>query len=220
MTGVGKRTEGRDAADLHALRVINASGHMTSLGGSTLSAGVVEAMRRAAGTYCDMERLHDWAAETIVRATGADAALVVASAAAGIALSVAAVIVGNDPRRARQLPTAEEGERRIVIQAGHLIDFGAEVAHMIRLGGGSVVAVGSVNRVDRLEFEAVMRSRPAGCVFVQSHHAVVVHLREWTPPVFTRDHRMGEGILAFDPRPLSDADADVVVTAVEAFFRA
>ncbi len=377
MTGVGKRTQDRDAANLSALRVINASGHMTSLGGSTLSAGVVEAMRRAAEVYCDMERLHDWAAETIVRATGADAAFVVASAAAGIALSVAGVIVGNDPRRVRQLPAVPEGERRIMIQAGHLIDFGAEIAQMIRLGGGSPLAVGSVNRVDRLEFEAVMRTRPAGFVFVQSHHAVqrgmlsledcvdvarasgvpvivdaaaeedlrryvargadlviysgskafagptsgivcgrrdlvdgvraqhrgigramkigkeaiaglvqaldeysaadrqagrareravvtrfvaafgrlpgvevravpdevrpdieraeirfsgedgraqarqlVVHLRGWTPPVFTRDHRMGEGILAFDPRPLTDAEADVVVAAVEAFFRA
>jgi len=377
MTGVGKRTQDRDAANLYAPRVINASGHMTSLGGSTLSAGVVEAMRRAAEVYFDMERLHDWAAETIVRATGADAAFVVASAAAGIALSVAAVIVGNDPRRVRQLPAVEGGERRIAIQGGHLIDFGAEVAQMIRLGGGSVLAVGSLNRMDRLEFEAVMRTRPAGFVFVQSHHAVqrgmlslgdcvdvarasgvpvivdaaaeedlrryiargadlviysgskafagptsgivcgrrdlvdgvraqhrgigramkigkeaiaglvqaldeyaaadrqavrvreravvtrfvaafgrlpgvevravrdevrpdieraeirfsgedaraqarrlVVHLRGWTPPVFTRDHRMGEGILAFDPRPLSDAEADVVVAAVEAFFRA
>ena len=377
MTGVGKRTQDRDAANLYAPRVINASGHMTSLGGSTLSAGVVEAMRRAAEVYCDMERLHDWAAETIVRATGADAAFVVASAAAGIALSVAAVIVGNDPRRVRQLPAVEGGERRIAIQGGHLIDFGAEVAQMIRLGGGSVLAVGSLNRMDRLEFEAVMRTRPAGFVFVQSHHAVqrgmlslgdcvdvarasgvpvivdaaaeedlrryiargadlviysgskafagptsgivcgrrdlvdgvraqhrgigramkigkeaiaglvqaldeyaaadrqavrvreravvtrfvaafgrlpgvevravrdevrpdieraeirfsgeearaqasrlVVHVRGWTPPVFRRDHRMGEGILAFDLRPLADAEADVVVTAVEAFFRA
>jgi hypothetical protein len=31
---------------------------------------------------------------------------------------------------------------------------------------------------------------------------------------------VGEGILALDPRPLSDADVDVVIAAVEAFFRA
>jgi D-glucosaminate-6-phosphate ammonia-lyase len=162
----------RAAVDPGQLRVINASGHMTALGGSTLSSGVTEAMRRIACVYCDMERLREWAAQAIADATGAEAAVVVGSASAGIALSVASTIVGADIRRVRQLPAIDEGERRIAIQTGHLVDFGAEIAQMIRLGGGLVLPVGSVNRVDRQEFEAVMRTRPAGFVFVQSHHAV------------------------------------------------
>ncbi|HLW60360.1 MAG TPA: SelA-like pyridoxal phosphate-dependent enzyme [bacterium] len=173
---MGRRTAKRpphlEAVDIFSHRVINASGHMTSLGGSTLSAGVVEAMRRAAGQYCDMERLHDDAAAAIAEATGAAAALIVGSASAGIALGVAASIVGADPRRVRQVPFVEEGERRVVIQTGHLVDFGAQIAQMIRLGGGVVHAVGAVNRTDRRELEAVVRTHPAALVYVQSHHAV------------------------------------------------
>src|SRR5262249_55506646 len=30
---------------------------------------------------------------------------------------------------------------------------------------------------------------------------LVAHLRGWAPPVWTRDHRLGEGIVVFDPRP-------------------
>jgi D-glucosaminate-6-phosphate ammonia-lyase len=363
-----------NGVDLNAFRVINASGRMTALGGCTLSCGVLDAMRRAAGSYCEMERLHGWAAERIAELAGAEAARVVASASAGIVLSVAAVIAGTDPLRIRALPDARDVEARIAIQGGHLVDFGAEIAQMIRLGGGCVVAVGSVNRVDRRDLDALLRTRPAGLVFVQSHHAVqkgmlsleacvdaahantvpvivdaaaesdlerfvrlgadlvvysgskdllgptggivvgrrafvnavhaqshgigramkvsketiagivraldehaardpaarraeehrmvmrfvdtlgalpgvtatvvreslrpeieraevrfhgadagdraarlVSHLRGWQPPIWTRDHRLTEGIVAFDPRPLSPADADVIDAALRAF---
>lgn len=364
-------------SNLPPLRVVNASGRMTALGGCTLSARVLEAMRHAAGAHYDMERLHAWAGERIAALAGAEAARVVGSASAGIVLAVAATIAGTDRLRIRALPDVQDAEARIAIQAGHLVDFGAEIAQMIRLGGGRVVSVGSVNRVDRRDLEAVLRSRPAGFVFVQSHHAaqkgmltldacvhlahanavpvivdaaaesdlqrfvrigadlvvysgskdllgptsgivlgrralvdavsaqtdgvgramkvgkesivgivaaleeratqdaaprraeehaivtrlvdalrtlpgatahavrddlrpeieraeirfhgtgareraarLVAHLRAWAPPIWTRDHRLVEGIIAFDPRPLSRDDADVIDGALRAFDRA
>lgn len=158
--------------DPREFRVINASGRMTALGGCTLSAAVLDAMERAAGSYFEMERLHTWASAQLAEFAGAEDARVVGSASAGIVLSVAAVVAGTDPVRIRALPHAGEAESRIAIQAGHLIDFGAEIAQMIRLGGGSVVPVGSINQVHRRDLDAVLRTRPAGFVFVQSHHAV------------------------------------------------
>jgi len=158
--------------DVSRFRVINASGRMTALGGSPLSAAVLDAMAAAAGMPLELERLHAWAGERVAALAGAEAARVVGSGAAGIALSVAAVIAGSDPRRIRALPDVPEGERRIVIQAGHLVDFGAEIAQVIRLGGGVVASVGAVNRVDAGDLEALLRTRPAGFVYVQSHHAV------------------------------------------------
>jgi len=362
--------------DIGRFRVINASGRMTALGGATLSASVLDAMAGAAGMHLDLERLHAWAGERVAALAGAEAARVVGSGAAGIALSVAAAIAGTDPLRIRALPDLAEGECRIAIQAGHVVDFGAEIAQVIRLGGGVVASVGAVNRVDARDLEALLRTRPAGFVYVQSHHAVqkgmvplsacveiahgcgvpvivdaaaehdlqryvrlgadlvvysgakdfegptsgivcgrrtlvdavsaqsrgigramkvskeaivglvqaledhrgadragrraedhaivgrlvealravsgataeavsddlrpeieraeirfpggdgaaragrlITHLRAWTPPIWTRDHRGAEGIVAFDPRPLSAAEADVIVDAIRRFAR-
>jgi len=360
--------------DLRQFQVINASGRMTVLGGCTLSAGVLDAMRLAAESHYDMERLHRWAGERIAARAGTEAARVVGSAASGIVLAVAAVVAGSDPVRVRALPDPLDAEARIVIQTGHLVDFGAEIGQMVRLGGGRVVSVGSVNRVDRRDLDAMMRTRPAGCLFVWSHHAVqkgmlslancveaahqfgvpvivdaaaeddlaqftgmgadlaiysgskdlrgptagvvvgrrrlvdavaaqsrgigramkvskeaiagvvkaiqdqtvrdsaadrlvqqqivarlldslralrgataaavfedlrphieraqiqfsgpdardraarlVAHLREWMPPIWTRDHRLGEGIVVFDPRPLSPTEAETIAAALQAF---
>lgn len=158
--------------DPREFRVINASGRMTALGGCTLSPAVLDAMEQAAGSYFDMERLHSWASARIAELAAAEDARVVASAAAGIVLSVAAAVAGTDPARVRALPDAGGLEFRIAIQAGHLVDFGAQIAQMIRLGGGSVVPVGAVNHAHRRDLEAVLRTRPAGFVYVQSHHAV------------------------------------------------
>ncbi|HYM70138.1 MAG TPA: hypothetical protein VEZ44_11115 [bacterium] len=36
----------------------------------------------------------------------------------------------------------------------------------------------------------------------------------WTPPIWTRDHRLAEGIVAFDPRPLSPAAVPVIEAAL------
>jgi D-glucosaminate-6-phosphate ammonia-lyase len=157
------------ALDLSQFRVINASGRMTALGGTTLSVRVAEAMVRASSFHFDMERLLEWAGQRIAEITDTEAATVVASASAGIVLSVAAVIAGTDPLRTKELPCSG-GERRIVVQQGHLIDFGAEIAQMVRLGGGIVAPIGSVNRVESQDLEAILKTRPAALLYVQSHH--------------------------------------------------
>lgn len=153
--------------------VINASGKMTNLGGSVLSPSVAEAMRLASQNHVDMDELLVRAGSLVAEATGAEAAWITTGAAAGIALSVAAILAGTDPQRIALLPDASFTARRaIVLQAGHLVNFGAPVTQMIRLGGGIPVIVGAVNATSRDQVDAAIGGDAAGLFFVQSHHAV------------------------------------------------
>lgn len=153
--------------------VINASGKMTNLGGSVLSAGVAEAMRQASQHHVDLEELMARAGALVAEATGAEAAWLTTGAAAGIALSVASVIAGTDPHWISLLPDASFTVRReILLQAGHQVNFGAPVTQMIRLGGGIPVVLGAVNGTSRTQVASAIGPNTAALLFVQSHHAI------------------------------------------------
>ncbi len=152
--------------------VINASGRMTALGGSAVRPEVAAAMAEAAGSFVDIEAFKRSAARRVAQLCGAEAAFLTTGAAAGIAVMVAAAVAGTDPGRVAALPDADWQPCEIVMQAGHMVDFGAPVRQMVRLGGGRPVLVGSVNRVEAGEFAASLGPRTAAVLFVQSHHAV------------------------------------------------
>ena len=151
--------------------MVNAAGKMTALGGTAQSDAVAQAQAAAAQTHVDLAALRRAAGARIAAATGAEAACVTSGAAAGIAISVAAVLTGNDLDRVRRLPTAE-GPNEILLQAGHDVDFGAEVTQMIRLGGGKPVVYGSAERVTETDLRGVLSDRAAALLFVKSHHCI------------------------------------------------
>jgi L-seryl-tRNA(Ser) seleniumtransferase/D-glucosaminate-6-phosphate ammonia-lyase len=154
-------------------KVINAGGMFTNLGGARLEDEVAAAMAEAGGHHVELERLFDKAGELIARLTKAEAGTVTSGAAAGIALSVAACVAGDDPRRIRQLPGPCDFDRReVVLQAGHWISFGAPVEQMVRLGGGIPIMAGAVNGVSPRDLEAAMTERTAAVLYIQSHHTV------------------------------------------------
>ena len=152
--------------------VINAAGKLTALGGSAQSEAVAFAQAKAAQQHVDLSRLRQIAGEQVATYTGAEAACITTGAAAGIAISVAAVLTGTDMDRIQQLPRVEGGNG-ILLQAGHAVNFGATVTQMIRLGGGSPHIVGSTNSVsERLLADTVEGGTFEGMVYVQSHHCV------------------------------------------------
>ena len=153
-------------------RVINASGRMTKLGVNTLSAPVLEAMATAAGSYVEIDLLQRAVGREIARLIGADDAMVTTGAAAGISLMVAACITGTDRVRVQALPDPLDAPSDILIQAGHQVDFGAQVTQLIRLAGGRPVAVGAVNSVGADQLVSAIGPRTAAFLFIQSHHTV------------------------------------------------
>lgn len=152
-------------------RIINAAGHLSMLGGGVspapLGASIANAIEDALTRPVDMAWLKEEASRRIAAATGAEAGAVTTGAAAGIALSVAACVVGDNPEMVRALPFA--APRKVVLQAGHDIDFGAPVTQMIAMGGGVPFLAGSHDAISANDLEQAIQGA-AAFVFVQSHH--------------------------------------------------
>lgn len=152
-------------------RVVNAAGKMTYLGASRLSPGVIRAMAEAGREALEIEAFADQVGSDIARLVGADAARATASAAAGIAIAVAACRSGADEDRAYLVPQEMAGPTRVLIQAGHVVDFGAPIEQVIRLAGARPGVVGSVNRVQPHQLRAALeQGECASVLFVISHH--------------------------------------------------
>lgn len=154
--------------------VINAAGKLTALGGTALHPDVTAAMASAGAAHVDLDALRCRAGELIAKATGAEAASVTSGAAAGIAIGVAATIAGVDPLRVARLPDSDGLTNRVLIQAGHWVNFGAPVEQMVRLGGGRPHMAGNVNRVEEQTLAAMLSDGvgTAALLYVQSHHTV------------------------------------------------
>lgn len=153
-------------------QVVNGCGKMTMLGASAVEPEVAEAMAKAAMDYVEFDRLLLAAGTRIAKAAGAEDGCPTAGAAAGIAISAAAVIAGCDPARVESLPNSEGLNNEIILQKGHAVHFGADLRQMIRLGGGKVVEVGCANLVSAAQIEAAISEKTAALFCVKSHHAV------------------------------------------------
>lgn len=159
-------------AQLGVDRVINASGRMTALGVNTLSAEVLDAMATAGAGYVEIDALQRAVGEEVARLIGPEAAMVTTGAAAGIALMVAACVAGTDLTRVQALPDPLNAPDEVIIQAGHQVNFGAQVTQLIRLAGGKPVPIGAVNGVSEAHLSGAFGPQTAAFLFVQSHHSV------------------------------------------------
>ena len=152
--------------------IINAAGKLTALGGSAQSDAVAAAQAAAARLHVDMSLLRQQAAQKIADLTGAESACITSGAAAGISIAVASIITGSNLDRSHRLPHSQT-ENFVLIQAGHVINFGAPVEQMIRLGGGMPWIVGSSNNVsERILIDSLENEEFAAMLYVQSHHCV------------------------------------------------
>jgi D-glucosaminate-6-phosphate ammonia-lyase len=158
--------------ELGVSRVINASGMMTALGGSTISARVGQEMAHAGQQQVVIEELQRQAGAEIARLLGTEDALVTTGAASGIALMVAALVAGSDMTRVEALPDPGDAPNEIIIQAGHVVNFGAPVRQMVAIGGGKARPIGSTNQVHEAHLSGAINANTAGVLFVQSHHCV------------------------------------------------
>ncbi|MCH8828799.1 MAG: aminotransferase class V-fold PLP-dependent enzyme, partial [Planctomycetes bacterium] len=163
--------------DLHQkyglTRVINACGKMTKLCGAIVLPPIADVARESMNHFFDLAELQAAAGRVIAGASGAESGCVTACTAAGITLSVAACMTGADLARVLQLPDAHGMPRRVIIQQGHCVNYGAPITQAIRLAGAVPVEVGSVNQCRAEEIRhAINGGDVAAVVAVESHHTV------------------------------------------------
>lgn len=152
--------------------VINVSGTMTSLGASIVVPEAVEAVSAILTEFVELGDLHRRASAIIAELTGAEAGFVTASCSAAITLAVAAAMTGADLAAIERLPDTTRLKDEVVIQAGHMVGYGAPVEQAIRLTGAKVVPIGQATSASAYQLAGAITERTAAAVYVVSHHVV------------------------------------------------
>ncbi len=152
--------------------IINVSGTMTALGASIVVPEAVRAVAEILPEFVEITDLQRKASRVIGRLTGAEAGFVTASASAGITLAIAACMTGADLGRIEQLPDTAGMKDEVVIQAGHMVGYGAPIEQAIRLTGARVISVGQATDARPYQLAHRITDRTAASVYVVSHHTV------------------------------------------------
>ena len=153
--------------------VINVSGTMTFLGASIAAPEVVETVSAILTQFVEIADLQRRASATIARLCGSEAGFVTASAAAGITVSVAAAMTGDDLAAIERLPdTSTLPRNEVPIQLGHMVSYGAPVEQAVRLAGARVVPVGQATEAKPYQLDGAITPRTAAVLYVVSHHTV------------------------------------------------
>lgn len=93
--------------ELGVKKIINGWGTVTKVSGSLLDQSVFAAMQEASKHYVLVEELHQKAGAKIAELLDVEAACITSGAAAGIAITAAAVMTGGNKARALQLPNTD-----------------------------------------------------------------------------------------------------------------
>lgn len=152
--------------------VINAAGTMTVIGASRVLPEVRDDVTSVLGRFVHIDELQARASEVIARLCGSEAGIVTSSAASGMALACAAAIVGEDLAAIDALPATGPRERRIAVQMGHMVNYGAPVAQAASCAGAEVVPLGTAALCELYHLEAALAQGLAAALYVVSHHTV------------------------------------------------
>jgi L-seryl-tRNA(Ser) seleniumtransferase len=153
-------------------RVINVSGTMTSIGASRVVPEAIKAGAEIQSCFVRIDELQAKASAIIARMTGAEAGFVTACSAAGLCLSISGCMTGANLNRIELLPDTDGLPSEVVVQAGHLINYGAPIHQAIRLTGASIVPVGTAALANFYNLEDCLGETTAAALFVVSHHVV------------------------------------------------
>ena len=135
--------------ELGAVPVINATGSVTMLGGSTPRPEVKEAMAQADGAYIPLMELQEAAGAAIARMTNVPAAYITSGAGSALMLATAAAMAGDDDDRIQQLPNTEGMKNEILIQTRQRYWYD----RCLELAGAKLVMFGSEERTTAEDLE-------------------------------------------------------------------
>ncbi len=153
--------------------IINVSGTMTALGASIIVPEAIRAMAEIASQFVEMDDLQRKASAVIARLTGGDAGFVTASAASGIAVSIAATMTGTGLLAIERLPDDTTGlKNEVIVQLGHVVNYGGVIDQSIRMCGSKPILAGTVSVTQSYHVADAINEKTAAGLYVVAHHTV------------------------------------------------
>ena len=135
--------------ELGATPVINATGSVTMLGGSTPSPEVKEAMERAEGAYIPLMELEEKAGAAIANMVNVPAAYITSGAGSALTLATAACMAGDDDAKIQQLPDTTGMKNEVLIQERQRYWYD----RCLELAGAKLVMFGNAEGTTRKDLE-------------------------------------------------------------------
>ena len=166
--------------ELGAKPVINATGSVTMLGGSTPIPEVREAMAQADGAYIPLMELQEAAGAAIARMVNVPAAYITSGAGSALMLATAAAMAGDDDDRIQQLPNTAGMKNEILIQTRQRYWYD----RCLELAGANLVMFGSEERTTAEDLEQAIGPNTAAV-----HYYAVEQEYDPQRPVAGADHR-------------------------------
>ena len=142
-------------------RVVNGNATLTRLGGSVLAPGVAEAMAEAGTAFVDLVALQAAVGREIARLTRNEACYVSCGAAAGLTLTTAACMAGEDPRLRERLPYTDGMRNEVIIHRHTRVGYD----FAIRMAGVRFVEIGSPAGTSAEELENAITARTAAMFY-------------------------------------------------------
>ena len=81
-------------------------------------------------------------------------------------------MTGADLARIEQLPDTCGMKHEVLLQRGHMVNYGAPVEQAVRLAGATVVPFGGATDARPYQLAATLSDQTAAALFVVSHHCV------------------------------------------------
>ncbi|BCG99443.1 aminotransferase class V-fold PLP-dependent enzyme [Mesorhizobium loti] len=153
--------------------IINVSGTMTALGASIIVPEAISAMAEMASQWVEMDDLQRAASTVVARLTGGEAGFITACCASGITMAIAGAMTGTSLLAIERLPD-DTGDLKseVVIQLGHIVNYGAPIDQSIRVAGARVVPAGTVSVTQDYHVREAINERTAAGLYVVAHHTV------------------------------------------------
>ena len=163
--------------ELGAIPVINATGSVTMLGGSTPLPEVKEAMDRADGAYVPLMELQEKAGAFIATMVNVPAAYITSGAGSALMLATAAAMAGDDDDKIQQLPDTSGMKNEILIQTRQRYWYD----RCLELAGARLVMFGSEERTTETDLENAIGPNTAAVHYYtveQSHDPDALSLEQ------------------------------------------
>jgi uncharacterized pyridoxal phosphate-dependent enzyme len=140
---------------------INAHGTLTRLGGSRMAPEVVAAMAEATRHFVDMDELLSKSGAYVAELLGVEAAYITAGAAAGLVLTTAACVAGDDPAYIQRLPDTRGMRNRVAAHRSHRNGYDQAVRQV----GVELVEFGWIKETFPWQLEAALDDQTAAVVY-------------------------------------------------------